>query len=352
MTVRTHTLTRRPSRRWLLGGLAALAVLGGAACSSEDEAADPTAAVVAGAGAAAVSAPTQAAGDPAVQDTSGLADRGYAEGHRLVSGAWLEERLTDPSIVVLDLRDEEAYGEGHIPGARLVVPGPNFSRTDEAGVKGQIGTAEQVAAALSAAGVTPDQTVVLYDGSNSLWSARTLWVLDVYGHAETRILDGAWAGWAAENRPTSTEATAVTASTYAFSAAPNANIIANFEELVSAINDPSKLVCDARSAEEYAGRDVRSAQGGHVPGAANVDWTTAVNEQSQFKTAEELAAVYEGKVLTGDTNQTIYVYCQTGVRAAHTWFVFHDLLGYENVKNYDGSWEEYGNRPDAVIERS
>ncbi|GMU41177.1 MAG: sulfurtransferase [Chloroflexota bacterium] len=349
MTVRTHPLTRRPSRRWLLGGLAALAVLGGAACASDDEAtADPTAAAGAATGAAA----TVAAAAPAAEDTSGLAERGYAEGHRLVSGAWLEERLTDPSIVILDLRDEEAFAAGHIPGARLVVPGPNFSRTDEAGVKGQIGTAEQVAAALSAAGVTPDQTVVLYDGNSSLWAARALWVLDVYGHAQTRILDGAWKAWAAENRPTTTEPTAVTASTYAFSGAPNANIIANFEELVSAINDPSKLVCDARSAEEYAGRDVRSAQGGHVPGAQNVDWTTAVNEQSQFKTAEELAAVYEGKVLTGDTNQTIYVYCQTGVRAAHTWFVFHDLLGYENVKNYDGSWEEYGNRPDAVIERS
>ncbi|MDA1241310.1 MAG: sulfurtransferase [Chloroflexi bacterium] len=332
--------------RWLVIGLAALFALVAVACSSDDGATpDPTAA----AGTVQTSTGT---GAPADADPSGMDARGYAAGHRLVSAAWLEEHLDDPSIVILDLRNEEGYAAGHIPGARLVIPAANFSRTDEAGVSGQIGTAEQVAAALSAAGVTPDSTVVLYDGANSLWAARTLWVLDVYGHAQTRILDGAWATWTAENRPTSTEAPAVTATTYAFTAAPNNQIIANFEELMEAISDPEALICDARSAEEYAGRDVRSEQGGHVPGAANVDWTTAVNEQSQFKTAEELVAVYEGKVLKGDTNQTVYVYCQTGVRAAHTWFVFHDLLGYENVKNYDGSWQEYGNRADSIIERS
>src|SRR5690606_29777345 len=161
-----------------------------------------------------------------------------------------------------------------------------------------------------------------------------------------------WPVWEAEGLEVSTDAASFEPTEYVFAGEPNEAIIANFEEMVAAIEDPEALVCDVRSAEEFAGRDVRADQGGHVPGAANVEWTRAVNDRGEFRPASELRDLYDGELLKGDTNDTVYVYCQTGVRAAHTWFVLHDLLGLERVENYDGSWEEYGNRPDAEIERS
>ncbi|MCK9485556.1 MAG: sulfurtransferase [Dehalococcoidia bacterium] len=322
---------RRLGRLGLLGGVAAVVAVVGVACGSDDDGGNGGSE---GGGSAAAAT---------------LDDRGYAEGHRLVTTAWLEDRLDDDSIVVIDLRREEDYLAGHIPGAVRLA---SLSRTDENGVSGQIGTREQVAQALSDAGVTPESTVVLYDANTSLSPARTLWVLDVYGHAETRILDGAFTTWEAEGRATSTEGAEVTPTEYVFSGVPNEAIIAGYDELIAAIDDPEALVCDVRSAEEYAGRDVRSDQGGHVPGAVNEDWRQAVNESGHFKTADELRGIYDDTLLVSDDTSTVYVYCQTGVRAAHTWFVLSELLGLENVKNYDGSWEEWGNRPDAPIDRS
>lgn len=318
--------------RWLLGSLIGVVALVGAACGSDDGNGD---------------------GDGDGGETAaGLDGRGYADGHRLVSGDWLEENLESDDLVIVDLRDAEDFVAGHIPGARQIPEDLSLSRTDENGVSGQIATQEDTAAVLGALGVSPDSTVVLYDGRSSLQSARSLWVFDVYGHGETRILDGSWTLWESEGRPTSSEVATFETTDYVFNSEPNSGIIANFEEMAAAISDPEALICDARSAEEFAGRDIRADQGGHVPGAGNVEWTQAVNDESQFKTAEELRTLYEGQVLTGDDDKTIYVYCQTGVRAAHTWFVFHDLLGLDSVKNYDGSWVEYGNRTDSDIERS
>ncbi len=314
----------------LYGGLIAAIAAVGAACSSDDGNGDGD--------------------EPEAPAAVGALDaRGYEVGHRLVTADWLADHLDDDSVVVVDLRGEEDYAAGHIPGAVRL---GSLNRTDENGVRGQIGTQEQVAEVLGAAGITPDTTVVLYDGNSSLSASRALWVLDVYGHPETRILDGAFPTWTAGGHEVSTEATEVTATEYVFSGGPNNAIIAGYDELVAAINDPEKLVCDARSAEEYAGRDVRAAQGGHVPGAVNEDWRQAVNDNGEFRSADELRGIYEDTVLVSDDAKTVYVYCQTGVRAAHTWFVLSELLGLENVKNYDGSWEEYGNRPDAEIDRS
>jgi thiosulfate/3-mercaptopyruvate sulfurtransferase len=337
---------RRGTRLSLLGGLVTAVAVVGVACGSDDnDAPADAAAPAAPATSGAASAP---AADPAAAT---LDDRGYAPGYRLVSAAWLADHLEDPNVVVIDLRSAEDYEAGHIPGAVNLNANTAFNREDESGVPGQIGLPEQVAASLGSAGVTPDTTVVFYDGTNSLWAARALWVLDVYGHANVRILDGAWGTWEADGHPVSTEAPTVTATDYVFTATPNLEIIAGLDELVAAIDDPEALVCDVRSAEEYSGRDVRAAQGGHVPGAVNEDWRQAVNDRGEFHPASDLQGIYENSVLVGDTNKTVYVYCQTGVRAAHTWFVLHDLLGLERVKNYDGSWVEYGNRDDVEIAR-
>ncbi|MGE3960756.1 MAG: sulfurtransferase [Dehalococcoidia bacterium] len=327
----------RRVRFGLVGALLSTVALVGVACSSDDEAEDTS----------------EAEATTASSESAAAADeRGFAEGHRLVTSAWLAEHLEDEGLVVVDLRAAEDYAAGHIAGAVNVIPGDAFSTTDANGVSGQIAPAEQVAGALAAAGITPEDTVVFYDGGNSLWAARSLWVLDVYGHANTRVLDGGWAVWSAESLATSTEAPTVEATEYAFSGEPNGDIIANLDELVAAINDPEKLVCDVRSAEEYTGRDVRSAQGGHVPGAVNEDWAQALDESSRFRSAEELRSIYQDTVLVSDDESTVYVYCQTGVRAAHAWFVLSELLGLEHVENYDGSWQEYGNRTDVEIERS
>lgn len=323
---------RRPGR-WpglaLFGALIAAVAVLGAACTDSDE------------------------GEGGEDAAEAMADdRGYAEGARLVTTEWLAEHLDDEDLVVVDLRDPEDYAAGHIPGAVNIVPGDVFNRVDENGVPGQIALRETVAAGLSAAGISPDDTIVLYDGARNLWSARAIWVLSVYGHENARILDGSWALWESESREVSTETPAVEATEYVFATEPNDQLIANFEEISAAVGDPESLVCDARSAEEYTGRDVRSAQGGHVPGAVNEDWVQALDDQGRFKGIDDLRAVYEDSGLISDDSKTVYVYCQTGVRAAHTWFVLHDLIGLPNVVNYDGSWEEYGNREDAEIERS
>ena len=331
------------ARLGLLGVLLSTVAVVGVACSSDDEADDTAAdATAAGSSTGTASSETAAGADP----------RGFAADHRLVVSSWLAEHLEDDDVVVVDLRGAEDYAAGHIAGAVNIIPGDAFATTDANGVSGQIAPPEQVAAALAAAGVTPDDTVVFYDAGNSLWAARALWVLDVYGHADLRILDGGWSAWSGESLATSTEPPTVEATAYAFAGEPNGDIIANLDELVAAINDPEQLVCDVRSAEEYSGRDVRSAQGGHVPGAVNEEWSQALDDSNHFRSADELRAIYEDTVLVSDDAATVYVYCQTGVRAAHAWFVLHDLLGLDHVENYDGSWQEYGNRPDVEIDRS
>lgn len=347
------------ARLGLYGVLLSTVAIVGVACSSDDEADDAAAGDVAASTGTAAATETAAGTESAASTTAAgsteaaAADpRGFAEGNRLVVSSWLAEHLEDEDIAVVDLRSAEDYAAGHIAGAVSIIPGDALTTTDANGVSGQIASAEQVAAALSAAGITPEDTVVFYDAGNSLWAARALWVLDVYGHSNTRILDGGWSVWSSESLATSTEAPTVEATEYAFTGAPNEDIIANLDELVAAINDPEKLVCDVRSAEEYSGRDVRSAQGGHVPGAVNEEWSQALDEASRFRSADDLRAIYEDTVLVSDDGGTIYVYCQTGVRAAHAWFVLTDLLGIDNVENYDGSWQEYGNRTDVEIERS
>ncbi|HAG56310.1 MAG TPA: hypothetical protein DCL17_07885 [Dehalococcoidia bacterium] len=171
--------------------------------------------------------------------------------------------------------------------------------------------------------------------------------MDVYGHQDTRLLDGAWSYWSANGLETSTDATEVTASSYVFTGAPDTSIIADWEEVLTSVDDPSKIVCDARSPEEYSGKDVRADAGGHIPESSNINWNRAVNEQGEFLSAPELRVLYEGEGIEGD--KVVFTLCQTAVRATHSWFVLQELLGYETVKVYDGSWVEWGNREDLPI---
>ncbi len=286
-------------------------------------------------------------GDDEVEQAAGLDERGYHNTNRLVTTQWIEDNLDNENVILFDLRNEEQYGAGHIPGAIRMHAGTVFQKEID-GVAGLIPPADEVAASLASFGATPDHTLVFYDARGSIWASRAIWVLAVYGHADARLLDGDFPLWESQGRDVSTDVPSVTAAEYAFSASPNEEIIAGWEEIVAQIDDAESLVCDARSPEEYAGRDVRADRGGHIPESVNVDWGRALNEDGTFLPADQLRQLYEGEgVVAG---KTIYTLCQTAVRATHTWFVLTDLLGYENVKVYDGSWTEWGNRTDTPIE--
>jgi len=319
------------------------------AAATEDDDADETAAATEEDDADDTVAATDEdeADDTPVAQATGFEDRGYADTSRLVSTQWIEDNLDNDRVILFDLRNEEQYGEGHIPGAIRLQAGAVFQKEID-GVSGLIPPGDEVAASLAAVGATPDHTLVFYDARGSIWASRAVWVLAVYGHNDVRLLDGDFPLWAAEGRDVNTDVPSPTGADYAFSAAPNEDLIAGWQEIVDQIEDPSSLVCDARSAEEYAGRDVRADRGGHIPESVNVDWVRALNEDGTFLPADQLREIYEGEGVVG--GKTIYTLCQTAVRATHTWFVLSELLGYDSVKVYDGSWTEWGNRTDTPIE--
>lgn len=266
-------------------------------------------------------------------------DRGYSSTEKLVSAEWLEENINN--VKIIDVRKKEDYDLGHIPGAVRLTPNEVFQWEDSNGVKGMLPSSDHIAIALSSVGINEDDTVIFYDGNSNLWASRGLWALEVYGHEDSRLLDGSWNYWSENSFPTTSESVSVEKSDYKFSGNINSSLIAGFEEILEAVDDPSKIVCDTRSPDEYIGKDVRADRGGHIPGSENVNWVNAVDESGRFLSAQNLQTIYESKGIK--TDKAVYTLCQTAVRATHTWFVLQELLGYDNVKVYDGSWIEWGN---------
>jgi thiosulfate/3-mercaptopyruvate sulfurtransferase len=242
--------------------------------------------------------------------------------------------------------DIEDYVAGHIPGAVFVSVGDEMTNPEDS-TQGQILTQDALSALLSRLGVTADTTVVFYDSNNNLSSSRAYWVLKYYQHADVRIFNGGTKTWLADGHELVTDEVAVTPTEYV-AQDPDLDIRTTTEYVLERLDDENVVMCDTRNAEEFAGTDVRAARGGHIPGAINVEWTYAVNEDGKFKSAQELYDLYTKAGF--DPNKQIITYCQTGVRGAHTWFVLRELLGYSDVRNYDGSWVEYGNREDTPIE--
>jgi len=281
-----------------------------------------------------------------------MTENGYAK-PVLLTTDWLAEHLNDDGVVVAEVDENpELYDEGHIaravklhwrddlqdPVERDLVDKPTFERL------------------LSERGIANDTTLVLYGDKNNWFAAYAYWYLKIYGHGDVRILDGGRQKWADEGREFTTETPQPRQADY--EANERDESIRTYRDSVRAqIGEQSKALVDVRSPQEYAGELIAppgyeqegAQRAGHIPTAASIPWATAVRDDGTFKSADELRELYEGKGVTPEKEVTAY--CRIGERSAHTWFVLRELLGYETVKNYDGSWTEWGNLVDVPIEK-
>jgi thiosulfate/3-mercaptopyruvate sulfurtransferase len=260
----------------------------------------------------------------------------------LVSADWVEQHFDDPKVVLVEVdEDTTAYDKGHIKGAVKL----DWKKDLQDPVRRDFITKDKFEALLSERGISPDDTVVLYGGNNNWFAAYAYWYFKLYGHRDVRLLDGGRKKWELDSRELTDEPVVRSKTTYRASHA-DTSIRAFRDEVVQAIG--AKNLVDVRSPDEYAGRLLAPAhlpqeqaqRGGHIPTARNIPWSKAANDDGTFKSDQDLQSLYQeaGVDLSKDT----VAYCRIGERSAHTWFVLHELLGQPNVKNYDGSWTEYG----------
>ena len=268
----------------------------------------------------------------------------YAHPERLVSTEWLARHLDDPALVVVE-SDEDVllYETGHIPGA---VKGDWHLDLNDPVTRDYI-DGEQFAALMSAKGIARDTTVVIYGDKSNWWAAYALWVFTLFGHTDVRLLDGGRAAWVAQGREMTTDVPQPSVTDYPLVERDDAPIRAFRDEVMAFLG--GQLV-DVRSPDEYTGRRTHmpdypeegALRGGHIPGAQSVPWSRAANDDGTFRPRAELEAIYQQeKGLTAD--EPVVAYCRIGERSAHTWFVLTHLLGFADVRNYDGSWTEWGN---------
>ncbi|MEX2239035.1 MAG: sulfurtransferase [Dehalococcoidia bacterium] len=255
----------------------------------------------------------------------------------LVSTKWLEDHLNDPQVRILDICERPVYEQGHAPGAVWVDWEEHLCAWVK-GVEHMAPPPEQAARIFGSWNITPDTLVVAIDDRMSSRSARAFWLLRYYGHQPVAIVDGAREAWLREGRTLTTDEPEPGEGLYPVKA-PDESINADWGRVLAASGGGQVQLLDVRRREEYTGEEARARRGGHIPGAVHIPWEAAMTDDGAFKSAAELDAIYP------DEDETI-AYCQGGVRAAHTWFVLSELLGREGVRNYDGSWAEWGNRDD------
>jgi len=271
----------------------------------------------------------------------------------LVDTQWVENHLRDDSVRIVEVDENPAlYAEAHIPGAI----GFDWKRDLQDQVKRDFLGSAQFGELLGSRGISSEHTIVLYGDRNNWFAAYTYWYLRYYGHDNVKLMNGPREKWISEGRPTSSDVPSY--EPQQFSAAPGDDSIRAFRnEVHESLNTSTRLV-DVRSPQEFSGELIAMAgyeqegaqRSGHIPGAASVPWAQAVQEDGTFKTADDLRELYTSKKVIDGSNPVI-AYCRIGERSAHTWFVLHELLGHDNVKNYDGSWTEWGNLVAVPIEK-
>ena len=280
--------------------------------------------------------------------------KGYVHPEVLVTSDWVAEHLNDPSVRIVESNEDILlYDMGHIPGAVQI----DWQKDLNDAVRRDYLTREKFEALLSANGIGNDTTVVFYGDKNNWWACYAFWVFHLFGHDNARVMDGGRAKWEAEGRPMVREAPSYPAATYHAQARADYKIRAYRDQVLSHVLADQPLV-DVRSPGEYSGELLHmpnypqegAMRGGHIPGARNIPWARAANADGTFKPADELRAIYEDEQGL-QPDDTIVAYCRIGERSSHSWFVLTYLLGYPNVRNYDGSWTEWGNLVGVPIER-
>ncbi|MGD9889755.1 MAG: sulfurtransferase [Dehalococcoidia bacterium] len=286
---------------------------------------------------------------------SDIGSRGYANPDVLVSTDWVAEHLNDPNVRLIE-SDEDTllYGSGHIPGAVEV----DWTRDLNDQLRRDYLDRAGFEALMSRIGVTPETTVVFYGDKNNWWATYAYWVFQLFGHTHAKVMDGGRLKWEQEGRDLTREVPAYAATSYQAKERDDTTIRA-FRDQVRAHAAAGKPLVDVRSPDEYSGKLLHmeaypqegALRGGHIPGAKSVPWSRAANpDDGTFKSAAELQAIYLDEQGL-NPNDEVIAYCRIGERSSHTWFVLRHLLGFPTVRNYDGSWTEWGNSVGVPIER-
>jgi thiosulfate/3-mercaptopyruvate sulfurtransferase len=277
----------------------------------------------------------------------------FPDSQSLVSAQWVADHGGDANVRLVEVDvDTTAYEQGHIAGA----VGWNWQTQLQQSVQRDLISKAELETLLGSSGIDNSTTVVVYGDNNNWFAAWAYWQLTYYGHSDVRLMNGGRAKWVADGRPLTTEVPNPQSKSYT-AGTPNENIRAYRDYVLQTTGSGNVALVDVRSPDEFSGKLLAppalpqegAQRGGHIPGAANIPWGTAVDEDGTFKSVDDLKAIYGGKGIDG--GQETIAYCRIGERSSHTWFVLSELLGYQNVRNYDGSWTEWGSIVGAPIEK-